>query len=227
MAFPVSSVIDNFTRADETPIATNWTTPMFTGDSAGPDLISNQADFTPGTAYWDVTSFGPDMEAYFTIINKPPSGSISVRVRCQGVGTATKTYYEVRWWGDSDEWYLYKMVANTETQIATGTRSFASGDKMGLEVIGNVIRFLHYSSGAWAQVTSQNDSAISGAGYIGFGSDDGGSIVDDFGGGTVSSVTLDTVLPDADVTTTGWSTAPLFSKINDDSDATVITATAS
>lgn len=38
---------------------------------------------------------------------------------------------------------------------------------------------------------------------------------------------LDTCLPDADVTTTGWSTAPLFSKVNDASDATVITATAS
>lgn len=38
---------------------------------------------------------------------------------------------------------------------------------------------------------------------------------------------LDSVLPDADITTTGWSTAPLFSKINDSSDATVIQATAS
>lgn len=35
------------------------------------------------------------------------------------------------------------------------------------------------------------------------------------------------ILPDADIATTGWSTAPLFSKINDNSDATVITATAS
>lgn len=40
-------------------------------------------------------------------------------------------------------------------------------------------------------------------------------------------LTLDSVLPDADITTTGWSTAPLFSKVNDASDATVITATAS
>jgi hypothetical protein len=44
---------------------------------------------------------------------------------------------------------------------------------------------------------------------------------------THSAVTLDSCLPDADVTTTGWSTAPLFSKVNDASDATVIQATAS
>jgi hypothetical protein len=42
-----------------------------------------------------------------------------------------------------------------------------------------------------------------------------------------TGILLESVLPDADITTTGWSTAPLFSKINDDSDATVITATAS
>lgn len=31
------------------------------------------------------------------------------------------------------------------------------------------------------------------------------------------------ILPDADLATTGWTTAPLFSKINDSSDATVVT----
>lgn len=36
---------------------------------------------------------------------------------------------------------------------------------------------------------------------------------------------IQTLLPDADVVTTGWTTTPLFSKVNDSSDATVITAT--
>lgn len=35
------------------------------------------------------------------------------------------------------------------------------------------------------------------------------------------------IRPDADTVTTGWTTAPLYSKINDSSDATVIQATAS
>lgn len=42
-----------------------------------------------------------------------------------------------------------------------------------------------------------------------------------------ASVTLDECLPDADVTTTGWTSTPLYSKINDGSDGTVIQATAS
>lgn len=40
-----------------------------------------------------------------------------------------------------------------------------------------------------------------------------------------SSGTFSTILPDADTTTTGWTSTPLFSKINDASDASVITAT--
>lgn len=42
-----------------------------------------------------------------------------------------------------------------------------------------------------------------------------------------SSVAVDQADPDADVTTTGWTTTPLWSKVNDASDASYITATAS
>ena len=48
--------------------------------------------------------------------------------------------------------------------------------------------------------------------------------VTDFMGPPVSGQTL---RPASDVATAGWATAPLFSKINDSSDATVISATAS
>ena len=41
-----------------------------------------------------------------------------------------------------------------------------------------------------------------------------------------SSLELDQIRPDADTVTTGWTTTPLYSKINDSSDATVIQATA-
>lgn len=43
----------------------------------------------------------------------------------------------------------------------------------------------------------------------------------------IPAETSQLVRPDADVITTGWTTTPLYSKINDESDATVIQATAS
>jgi hypothetical protein len=42
-----------------------------------------------------------------------------------------------------------------------------------------------------------------------------------------TSVTYQQMRPSADVTTTGWTTTPLWSKVNDQSDASIITATAS
>ncbi len=41
------------------------------------------------------------------------------------------------------------------------------------------------------------------------------------------TATSQIILPDADTTTTGWTSTPLWSKVNDASDATVITSTAS
>jgi len=40
-----------------------------------------------------------------------------------------------------------------------------------------------------------------------------------------SAGTQQTLRPDADLATTGWTTTPLFSKVNDSSDATVVTST--
>ena len=45
--------------------------------------------------------------------------------------------------------------------------------------------------------------------------------------GWLGPSSVQTLLPDADTATGGWTTAPLFSKVNDSSDATFITATAS
>lgn len=59
-------------------------------------------------------------------------------------------------------------------------------------------------------------------------------IADATGTGTVTKIAVEikgtgaavsVARPDADLATTGWSTAPLFSKLNDQSDATVVTAT--
>jgi len=62
--------------------------------------------------------------------------------------------------------------------------------------------------------------------YIQNGSSTNDFYIDKIYFGPEITVTLDDCLPDADVTTTGWTTTPLFSKINDASDATVIQATA-
>lgn len=189
MAFPTTGILDTFDGADETPIVTNWTTPMYSGESSGPDRWANLADFTPGSAYYDIAEYGPDVEAYATIDTKPGVGTVGLRVRIQGEGgvlTSAASYYELRWAADNS-WSLRKRVSGTEEELKNGTRSYTSGDKFGLEVISTTISFYHFASSSWSLVDSTTDSDVSLAGYIGIWSDDGGCNLNDFGGGTISS----------------------------------------
>ena len=77
-------------------------------------------------------------------------------------------------------------------------------------------------TGSWQQLTRLIPSTAAGDYYIYFTAIDAGTYYLD----EVTLTTGQILLPDADIATTGWATAPLFSKVNDSSDATVITATA-
>lgn len=79
---------------------------------------------------------------------------------------------------------------------------------------------------SWSQIVSLNTNGIADH-YSGLWKWGSAATSTDWLGEPSGGPTLDSCLPDADITTTGWTTAPLFSKVNDASDATVIQATAS
>lgn len=106
------------------------------------------------------------------------------------------------------EWRLYNTADSTtitDTASATGIAT-AAGTGTGL---GDVR--LGFVNGVPASpfTVYYDDFAVDTAGWI----------------GPAAVGPTQAVLPDADTTTTGWTTTPLFSKINDASDATVITST--
>lgn len=219
-----TALLDNFNRADEFPIATNWTTPSFSDGATGPDLVNNVGDFNPGAAHYDLATFGPDCEVWLTATLT--FGSIALRARMSGVGgvLAGGSYYQATF-DVSGQWILRKVVSGSTTDLTDLTAfTWTNGDQVGLVCNGTSIQaWRKPAAGSWAMLGSQTDSSITTAGYLGVSSDDGGCTIDDFGGGTLGQ----TVLPDADLAAGGWTTTPLFSKVNDASDSTVITATAS
>lgn len=101
--------------------------------------------------------------------------------------------------------YLGDSTTPLETLTSPATQNFG-GTTMDTISWGNV-------------ATSVTSSTQAPAGYDGLAIGTTGYF------GPVSTGQI--ILPDADTVTTGWTTAPLFSKVNDSSDATVITATAS
>jgi hypothetical protein len=184
-----TAILDNFNRADESPIAGNWGSPL-TPSYKKPSLISNQmaANANPDAkAWWNASQFGPNCEAYVTITYKPQTGEcVNVMLRASNVGLATLSGY----WGEActasgaDTWDLYRFDSGIVTHIGTtGTSEFAVGDGIGIEAIGSAIKLYQRTSGVWTVRVSVTDTTYTTAGYLAVGMEDAPQTLDDFGGG--------------------------------------------
>jgi hypothetical protein len=137
--------------------------------------------------YWNASSFGPDSEAYATIVS-PGTDVIRIGARISGGGTSSYNGYYVAVSG-SGAWTIIRITAGSPTTLATGpTQALASGDKIAIQVVGSVITALHYTSAnGWQQVMSYDTSGdatkYTAAGNIGL--EFRSATIDDFGGGTI------------------------------------------
>lgn len=188
MAFPTTSLLDNFNRGDSGTLGASWSTPIEpTLGSLG--ILSNQAysDAQFDDAYWG-TSFGENQEVYVTL-SVVTSGVTAPRVyaRIQNPNTASRNCYFLTQEGAGGGW-ISKIVAGTTTALGGGwTTSIASGDKVGLELNGTTITAWKYSGGSWSQLEQlTGESSVTGGGYIGLqirGETD--TRFDDFSGGDI------------------------------------------
>lgn len=191
-AFPTTGVLDPFNRGDSSTLGASWTAPVYVGDG-DLEVSSNQARAAAAYEYcddyWNVSSPGPDSEAYVTLATLPGTDNIIyLFARLQSPGTSGLDGYEVDYAQRSgtDQVYVYRIDDATFTQLgATVNQEFSAGDGLGMEVIGSTIRALRRSGGTWAELASRTDSTYASAGRIGFGIRNTTGRVDDFGGGTV------------------------------------------
>lgn len=229
MPAPSTSVLDNFNRANGAPGA-NWTLAVATYNL--PNIASNALDWPSfPSAAW-ATQFSADQEAFVKVAGA--ATGVFFLLRFAGLNTGAESGYLVfadrSGLGSAELW---KWTSGAASAVSLG---FANGIVQSTdvylwaEIIDNTIKLYGSSDGVtYTLRQTWTDSTFDRAGYIGVhhANNPTASSLDDFGGGTINTLTLDNCLPDADVVTTGWTTAPLFSKVNDTSDATVIQATAS
>jgi hypothetical protein len=184
-----TAILDNFNRANESPIGGNWSSPLRPSDTK-PSLISNQMDANGNSsakAWWNASQFGPNCEAYYTITYKPSTSQcVNIMLRASNVGLSTLSGY----WGEActasgaDTWDLYRFDSGTPTHLGTtGTNEFAVGDGIGIEAIGSAIKLYQRTSGVWTVRVSVTDTTYTTAGYLAVGGEDTPQTLDDFGGG--------------------------------------------
>jgi len=244
MAFPTTPVLDDFNRSNGA-IGSNWSTPAVGSSDVAPTINTNvviAGTSVYGSAYWNVETFGPDCEVYMTIPAAATGWSAGfLTCRAQDINTASQDEYQIQIdvSGGID---LKRTINDTQSAVLLALADVINaGDKIGMRVItqgnDNLIEIWADVGAGWVMLDDYLDvnanstyPVIANAGYIAFALYGNSAVtrsIDDFGGGTYVPLALDEALPDADIVTTGWATAPLFSKVNDASDGTVITATAS
>lgn len=184
MAFPTTSVLDNFNRADGA-LGSNWSTPTF---AAGFNISSNVAfgSTTGNIQYWNVATYGPDFEIYADIPNLPGSGQ-----QCgltggvlQQTSAITLDGYAVAYTHGSPGTLAIQRITNgvVAATVASSSQTLSAGDQIGLSRVGTTLT--SYINGT--QIDTGTDSTHTGAGYLLMFSTNTTNSFDDFGGGTLS-----------------------------------------
>lgn len=188
MAFPTTGILDNFNRADEAPVSDGgkWSFPAFSGDRQM-NLVSNALTTTSSwcSEWRNNANYGPDVEVFLDVPNKPAGGNaVELLARLvNGPGTAALDGYLLDVVANTGAWTLWRIDNNTQSLMASGTQAWNSGDGIGLEIIGTMIKGKRRSAGVWSDVVTTSESSYTAAGRIGLAAN--GMTVDNFGGGTV------------------------------------------
>lgn len=189
MAFPTTSLLDDFNRANADPISGTWTTPIGLSGGAGAiEIVSNQVAGRAGDGMWDLTTYGPDLEAWFTMVDKPGNGlgGIFAYGRMSTLTNTANGYsVDFRVTGGTDTIRIIRYDAGSGTVLDSTGQTFNAGDGIGLEIIGSTIKMYRRDTGVWGEVFSFVDATYSAAGYIGLGKLPDSTAQDDFGGGTI------------------------------------------
>lgn len=164
----MTSLSDDFTRANETPVAGNWSTGI-TGDassvfnlSSGALVVSNA--LADASAVYTGATWGNDQssKADLTVTGTAGGGSgVGLWVRR---ATGAKTGYRfIADHAGSTNCELAKFVANTFTSLLTFTQAWTNGDTWELRVIGSTLTIWLNGS----QIQSTTDSAVASGGFPG------------------------------------------------------------
>lgn len=203
--FPTTPVLDSFTGADENPITTNWTAPLFSSDFSL-QRLSNQLAGSAGAwngAYYDLATFGPATELYATLATIPGNNDgMSMWGKAISPGGTSVSGYLLHPQKDSaggpdDNYSIERIDAGSVTALdapnglgpAFNLTKFANGDAMGIRVYnGTIEAWIKRVAGSWSilscsvDTTYETDTGVS----LGIEMFDITGRWDDVGGGNVS-----------------------------------------
>jgi hypothetical protein len=189
MPFPVTPILDDFNRADVGPQpSASWSA---ANGTTGLKVVSNACVAAAAGrqgSRWNVEMFGPDMEAYVTLVTLPAAGDqIELHFRDDGAGSPSG--YQVVF-AAPNTINVYRQDAGVLTQIqfTDTSQEWADGDSLGVSMIGATITVYRKPALAdWELFKLVIDATYTAAGYTNLFVENTSAVVDNFGGGTIPS----------------------------------------
>lgn len=202
MAFPNFATVgngDDFTRANENPLAVNWMNFGGAGLAGGLKLVSNQAlGSTTGFcgSLWKREEYSTsEIFCQYAVASAGVAKILKLRLTSPTTGTfppadPAQNGYQISVDEIStDEWRITRIDNGVGTLLgaAVGATPIANGDQIGFEAVGSTITaYRKVGAGAWTAILSRVDATYP-IGYLGIVTADPAVIMDNvgIGGATV------------------------------------------
>lgn len=232
----MTTISDDFNRADESTLASPWINLATEGGGGVFKLVTNRvvpfSEDWDSEAGWDaaVNAIGADQfseAAIYTTNTTGGAAGLGTLLRSNNVpNTGRNLYRIVADHASSGNVDIAKRIGGTYSLISSKTSSaWTDGDTIRTEIDGSTITVKITGN---LVGTTTDTSIASGQPGIAYSSKAVNAAIDNWSGGDLESSTPQKLRPDADIGTTGWTTTPLWSKIDEDvADGTVISGVAS
>lgn len=189
--FPTTPLLDSLMGPDG-PLSSSWTSPV-DDDAAGLTIIGKKAvgvfsGGTPSASAWNVSAFGPDMEAYCDIAVTPTGNDGPNVVFLQNLNPTGPATYELGTRFPALDSFLINRhdPGVGTTTLASFSQAYVAGDSIGLSRVGTLLTAWYKPfEGSWRAIGSVNDATYDTTGWRVateyFGNTGG---ISNFGGGT-------------------------------------------
>lgn len=190
MTFPLTSLIDNFNRADENPLFNGtWNFPVIGVGGVSLQLVSNQVKATASGAngsYWlgghaDTTTYVA--EVWYDIASVTGTDRFLIDFVVDP-GLDTSSYYELQMNFNGTDWRLRRSDSGTLSTVGSSvTQTTAAGASVGASLYnGTFTAYYKPSGGSWGTVFTRSDSTYTDV-YLAIGIINTNNILDNVGCG--------------------------------------------
>ena len=195
MAFPTTSVLDSFNRADENPLSNSGKWSSLSGLGLSDlKLLSNQCTIVTTSAesgmYWNVSTF-TDSEVFVTVNTNLSTTDDHIYIGVR-FNEATFSGYALRYrriTSGTDEILIVRLDGGELTTLASYSQNISNNDVLGLSVIGNSLTAYYNGTALGVAVTDSNYTSA-GRLLLDISATLTGPGVVNFGGGTVKIVNV-------------------------------------